>query len=170
IDALARAAQDPDSGIRLIGQARGAAEPDASRWPFVTPCAYALPSVAHLREEHFGPVLHVVRWGPGTAALSLDELIDQINATGHGLTLGVHTRIDTRAEHIARRVKVGNVYVNRGMTGAVVGSQPFGGQGLSGTGPKAGGPLYLPRFCTEQSVCINTAAAGGNAALMAGQG
>jgi RHH-type proline utilization regulon transcriptional repressor/proline dehydrogenase/delta 1-pyrroline-5-carboxylate dehydrogenase len=170
IDALARAAQDPDSGIRLIGQARGAAKPDASHWPFVTPCAYALPTVGHLREEHFGPVLHVVRWGPGTAAPSLDELIDQINASGYGLTLGVHTRIDTRAEHIARRVKVGNVYVNRSMTGAVVGAQPFGGQGLSGTGPKAGGPLYLPRFCTEQAVCINTAAAGGNAALMAGQG
>ncbi len=170
IEALSSTAQEAGSGVRLIGRAHDAAEADAWRWPFVTPCAYALPTVGHLQAEHFGPVLHVVRWGPGTAAPSLDELIDQINATGYGLTLGVYTRIDTRAEHIARRVKVGNVYVNRGMTGAVVGVQPFGGQGLSGTGPKAGGPLYLPRFCTEQSVCINTAAAGGNAALMAGQG
>jgi RHH-type proline utilization regulon transcriptional repressor/proline dehydrogenase/delta 1-pyrroline-5-carboxylate dehydrogenase len=163
---LEDAATDHTSEVRLLGRAP---VPDASlvaRWPFVTPSAWSIPRVGLLTDEHFGPILHVVRWGPGCEADSLDALIDRINATGFGLTLGVHTRIDGRVEHVARRVRVGNVYVNRGMTGAVVGSQPFGGQGLSGTGPKAGGPLYLPRFATEQVVCINTAAAGGNAALM----
>ena len=158
------------SGVRLIGRAPPPDAASAARWPFVVPVAYALPNVGALTQEHFGPVLHVVRWGPGYEADTLDALIDQINASGFGLTLGVHTRIDTRVDHIARRLRVGNVYVNRGMTGAVVGSQPFGGQGLSGTGPKAGGPLYLPRFATEQVVCINTAAAGGNAALLARAG
>lgn len=163
---LASLASQRDSGVRLIGQS---ASPDATQdvtQPFVVPSAWSIPRVDMLTDEHFGPILHVVRWGPGCEADSLDALIDRINATGFGLTLGVHTRIDARVEHVARRVRVGNVYVNRGMTGAVVGSQPFGGQGLSGTGPKAGGPLYLPRFATEQVVCINTAAAGGNAALM----
>ena len=89
-------------------------------------------------------------------------------ALGYGLTLGVQTRIDTRAEHIAAVARIGNVYVNRNMIGAVVGVQPFGGEGLSGTGPKAGGPLYLLRFVAEQTVTVNTAAAGGNAALLAG--
>jgi RHH-type proline utilization regulon transcriptional repressor/proline dehydrogenase/delta 1-pyrroline-5-carboxylate dehydrogenase len=152
--------------IRLLGRAPAPETALAARWPFVTPSAWSIPRVGLLTDEHFGPILHVVRWGPGCEAESLDALIDRINATGFGLTLGVHTRIDARVEHVARRARVGNVYVNRGMTGAVVGSQPFGGQGLSGTGPKAGGPLYLPRFATEQVVCINTAAAGGNAALM----
>jgi RHH-type proline utilization regulon transcriptional repressor/proline dehydrogenase/delta 1-pyrroline-5-carboxylate dehydrogenase len=102
-----------------------------------------------------------VRWGG-----ELDALVDSINALGFGLTLGVQTRIDSRAERIASCARVGNVYVNRNMIGAVVGVQPFGGEGLSGTGPKAGGPHYLPRFCVEQTVTINTAAAGGNAALL----
>jgi RHH-type proline utilization regulon transcriptional repressor/proline dehydrogenase/delta 1-pyrroline-5-carboxylate dehydrogenase len=103
------------------------------------------------------------------AAGRLDELIDDVNATGYGLTLGIHSRIDTTARTIGERVRVGNVYVNRNMIGAVVGSQPFGGQGLSGTGPKAGGPHYLPAFATEQSVSSNTAAIGGNASLLAGE-
>jgi RHH-type transcriptional regulator, proline utilization regulon repressor / proline dehydrogenase / delta 1-pyrroline-5-carboxylate dehydrogenase len=85
---------------------------------------------------------------------------------GYGLTLGIQTRIDSRAEALAREARIGNVYVNRNMIGAVVGVQPFGGEGLSGTGPKAGGPNYLPRFCAEQTVTINTAAAGGNVALL----
>ena len=111
----------------------------------------------------FGPVLHVVRW----RADRLDALLDDIASTGYGLTLGIHSRIDATAEHVVRRLANGNVYVNRSMIGAVVGTQPFGGSGLSGTGPKAGGPNYLRRFATEQIVTVNTAAAGGNASLLA---
>ena len=98
----------------------------------------------------------------------LDQTLDAIAATGFGLTLGVHTRIDETARRVCARLDVGNVYVNRSMIGAVVGSQPFGGTGLSGTGPKAGGPGYLTRFAIEQTISTNTAAAGGNAALLAG--
>jgi RHH-type proline utilization regulon transcriptional repressor/proline dehydrogenase/delta 1-pyrroline-5-carboxylate dehydrogenase len=108
-------------------------------------------------------VLHVVRW----RADKLDELLADIAGNGYGLTLGVHSRIDDTVEHIAARLANGNVYVNRNMIGAVVGTQPFGGTGLSGTGPKAGGPNYLRRFATEQVVTVNTAAAGGNATLLA---
>jgi RHH-type proline utilization regulon transcriptional repressor/proline dehydrogenase/delta 1-pyrroline-5-carboxylate dehydrogenase len=108
-------------------------------------------------------VLHVVRWHPE----GLDAVLDQIAGNGTGLTLGIHTRIDARATRIASRLSNGNVYVNRSMIGAVVGTQPFGGNGLSGTGPKAGGPNYLRRFANEQTVSINTAAAGGNATLLA---
>jgi RHH-type proline utilization regulon transcriptional repressor/proline dehydrogenase/delta 1-pyrroline-5-carboxylate dehydrogenase len=110
----------------------------------------------------FGPILHVVRW----KAEALEQLIDDIAANGYALTLGVHSRIDTTVEEIAARLPHGNVYVNRNMIGAVVGTQPFGGTGLSGTGPKAGGPNYLRRFVTEQVVTINTAATGGNASLL----
>jgi RHH-type transcriptional regulator, proline utilization regulon repressor / proline dehydrogenase / delta 1-pyrroline-5-carboxylate dehydrogenase len=95
-------------------------------------------------------------------------VVRQINALGYGLTFGVQTRIDGRAQQLAHAARVGNVYVNRNMIGAVVGVQPFGGEGLSGTGPKAGGPHYLYRFCAEQTVTVNTAAAGGNVALLAG--
>ena len=136
----------------------------ASSFPrLVAPVAFELQRVADLRQEIFGPVLHVVRWG-GDA----DAVLQQINALGYGLTLGIQTRIDSRAERLARLAHIGNVYVNRNMIGAVVGVQPFGGEGLSGTGPKAGGPHYLYRFCAEQTLTINTAAAGGNAALLAG--
>jgi RHH-type proline utilization regulon transcriptional repressor/proline dehydrogenase/delta 1-pyrroline-5-carboxylate dehydrogenase len=106
----------------------------------------------------------VLRWRG-----EVDALVARINALGYGLTLGIQTRIDSRALRIAALARVGNVYVNRNMVGAVVGVQPFGGEGLSGTGPKAGGPHYLYRFCAEQTLTINTAAAGGNAALLAGQ-
>ena len=106
--------------------------------------------------------MHVVRY----RAADLDKVVDAVNAMGYGLTLGVHTRIDAVAQRIAARARVGNVYVNRNMIGAVVGVQPFGGTGLSGTGPKAGGPHYLHRFATEQTVTINTAAVGGNASLL----
>jgi len=129
----------------------------------LAPVAFEIASVAELKTEVFGPVLHVVRWGGDPMAL-----VREINALGYGLTLGVQTRIDSRAEQVARAARIGNVYVNRNMIGAVVGVQPFGGEGLSGTGPKAGGPHYLYRFCAEQTVTINTAAAGGNAALLAG--
>ena len=96
----------------------------------------------------------------------LDALVDAINATGFGLTLGLHTRLDSTVRRVIARSRVGNVYVNRNMIGAVVGVQPFGGNGLSGTGPKAGGPHYLPRFAVEQTVSVNTAAVGGNATLL----
>ncbi|MBI5333036.1 MAG: L-glutamate gamma-semialdehyde dehydrogenase [Burkholderiales bacterium] len=134
----------------------------------LAPSAWLIDDLAWVREEVFGPVLHVLRWGPGCAITDVDALVDAINGLGFGLTLGVQTRIDGRARRIAQRARVGNVYVNRGMTGAVIGVQPFGGEGLSGTGPKAGGPLYLPRLCVEQTVTINTAAAGGNLDLLGG--
>ncbi len=130
---------------------------------FIAPCAFELTRIADVAQEIFGPVLHVVRWGGDVGAV-----LAQINALGYGLTLGIHTRIDSRALRLAHAARVGNVYVNRNMIGAVVGVQPFGGEGLSGTGPKAGGPHYLYRFCAEQVLTINTAAAGGNAALLAG--
>ena len=130
---------------------------------FIAPIAFELPRIADVTQEIFGPVLHVVRWGGDVGAV-----IAQINALGYGLTLGIQTRIDSRALRLAHAARIGNVYVNRNMIGAVVGVQPFGGEGLSGTGPKAGGPHYLYRFCAEQVVTINTAAAGGNAALLAG--
>lgn len=133
------------------------------RHTHVMPVAFEIPHVNELREEIFGPVLHIVRWSG-----DVDTLVSAINALGYGLTLGVHTRIDERALAIAARARVGNVYVNRNMVGAVVGVQPFGGEGLSGTGPKAGGPHYLHRFCVEQTLTINTAAAGGNVALLTG--
>ena len=115
-----------------------------------------------LPREVFGPVLHIIRY----ASNRLDKVIDDINQSGYGLTLGIHSRIETRAEDIRRRVRVGNVYVNRNMIGAVVGVQPFGGMGLSGTGPKAGGPQYILRFANEQTYTVNTAAVGGNANLL----
>jgi RHH-type proline utilization regulon transcriptional repressor/proline dehydrogenase/delta 1-pyrroline-5-carboxylate dehydrogenase len=133
-----------------------------ARGHFFAPLAVEIDGIARLEREVFGPVLHVVRF----AGSRLDEVVDQINGSGYGLTLGVHTRIDSVARRVAARARVGNVYVNRNMIGAVVGVQPFGGCGLSGTGPKAGGPYYLPRFGTEQTVTINTAAVGGNATLL----
>jgi RHH-type proline utilization regulon transcriptional repressor/proline dehydrogenase/delta 1-pyrroline-5-carboxylate dehydrogenase len=129
---------------------------------FFAPRAYEIDGLARLEGEVFGPILHVVRWRGDR----LDEVIDQINATGYGLTLGVHSRIDETARQIRSRLRVGNVYVNRNMIGAVVGVQPFGGEGLSGTGPKAGGPHYLQRFAVERTLSIDTTAAGGNASLL----
>jgi RHH-type proline utilization regulon transcriptional repressor/proline dehydrogenase/delta 1-pyrroline-5-carboxylate dehydrogenase len=128
----------------------------------VPPTLVEIASLEQAGEELFGPVLMVLRWSGDPLAL-----IRRINALGYGLTLGIQTRIDGRAEQLARAARMGNVYVNRNMTGAVVGVQPFGGEGLSGTGPKAGGPYYLLRFCAEQCITVNTAAAGGNATLMA---
>ncbi|MDZ3833251.1 MAG: bifunctional proline dehydrogenase/L-glutamate gamma-semialdehyde dehydrogenase PutA [Sphingopyxis sp.] len=131
---------------------------------FVPPAIIRLDNVTDLKREIFGPVLHIATWKGG----ELDALIDAINASGYGLTLGVHTRIDGVAAHVAARAQVGNVYVNRNQIGAIVGSQPFGGRGLSGTGPKAGGPHYLHRFAEEKTISTDITAAGGNAALMAG--
>jgi RHH-type transcriptional regulator, proline utilization regulon repressor / proline dehydrogenase / delta 1-pyrroline-5-carboxylate dehydrogenase len=129
---------------------------------FFAPRAFEIDDLSQLKREVFGPILHVIRYD----ADKLDSVIDAINATGYGLTLGIHSRIDNRHEYICERLKVGNAYVNRNMIGAVVGAQPFGGEGLSGTGPKAGGPRYLYRFCVERTLSVNTTAAGGNAALM----
>nr|WP_068873430.1 bifunctional proline dehydrogenase/L-glutamate gamma-semialdehyde dehydrogenase PutA [Xanthomonas translucens] len=149
-----------DREARLIAVA--ANDDGTAHGSFFAPRAYELQSLAQLQREIFGPVLHVIRW----KADQLDAVIEQINATGYGLTVGVHSRIDETIERIAARVQVGNVYVNRNQIGAVVGVQPFGGQGLSGTGPKAGGPHYLLRFATEKVVTVNTTAAGGNASLL----
>ena len=133
------------------------------RGTFFAPTAVEIDALSQLTGEVFGPIVHLIRY----KAHKLDNVIEAVNATGFGLTLGVHTRVDATARYIAARVKAGNVYVNRNMIGAVVGVQPFGGRGLSGTGPKAGGPYYLHRFATEQTVTINTAAVGGNASLLA---
>ena len=150
---------------RLRGEARLLGEsPVKSSLPrLVAPVAFEIAQIADLKAEIFGPVLHVVRWGG-----EVMDVVAHINALGYGLTLGIQTRIDSRAQRIADAARIGNVYVNRNMIGAVVGVQPFGGEGLSGTGPKAGGPHYLYRFCAEQTVTVNTAAAGGNAELLAG--
>lgn len=130
---------------------------------FFAPRAYEIDSLKRLPKEVFGPILHVIRY----AARDLDQVIEAINATGYGLTLGIHSRIDATIEHISKNIRAGNHYVNRNMIGAVVGVQPFGGEGLSGTGPKAGGPHYLHRFASERTVTVNTAAVGGNATLLA---
>jgi len=130
---------------------------------YVAPTIIELDRARALKTEVFGPVLHVVRWRAG----ELDALLDDIAGNNYALTLGIHSRIDATVAHIAARLPHGNVYVNRNMIGAVVGSQPFGGSGLSGTGPKAGGPAYLHRFTREQVVTVNTAASGGNATLLA---
>jgi len=129
---------------------------------YVAPHIFELTDAGQLTEEVFGPVLHVVRY----KADQLEGVLAAIERAGYGLTLGIHSRIDDTIEAVVDRLSVGNIYVNRNMIGAVVGVQPFGGRGLSGTGPKAGGPHYLPRFATEQTVTVNTAAAGGNAALL----
>jgi RHH-type proline utilization regulon transcriptional repressor/proline dehydrogenase/delta 1-pyrroline-5-carboxylate dehydrogenase len=144
---------------RLIAKAP---VPDGLAGPYLAPHAFEIPDASLLTREIFGPVLHVVRFS-GDA---LDEVIERINASGYGLTLGVQSRIDETVARIVRRARVGNIYVNRNMVGAVVGCQPFGGEGLSGTGPKAGGPHYLARFGVERTLSIDTTAIGGNASLL----
>jgi RHH-type proline utilization regulon transcriptional repressor/proline dehydrogenase/delta 1-pyrroline-5-carboxylate dehydrogenase len=130
---------------------------------FVAPTIIEINSILDLNRENFGPILHVARF----AAEDLAQVVDDINATGYGLTLGLHSRIEATRRLVQSRARVGNFYVNRNQIGAVVESQPFGGEGLSGTGPKAGGPHYLARFATERVTCIDTTAAGGNASLLA---
>ena len=136
--------------------------PGTEHGTFFAPQAFEIDSAARLTGEVFGPILHIVRWH----ADRLDAVLDEVAATGYGLTLGIHSRIDETVRHILGRLRVGNSYVNRSMIGAVVGVQPFGGEGLSGTGPKAGGPRYLHRFATERTVSTDTTAAGGNATLL----
>jgi RHH-type proline utilization regulon transcriptional repressor/proline dehydrogenase/delta 1-pyrroline-5-carboxylate dehydrogenase len=135
---------------------------DAARGTFFAPALIEVDSVDRLQREVFGPVLHVLRY----RGRDLEKMIGAVNATGYGLTMGLHSRIDARARKVARLSGAGNLYINRNMIGAVVGVQPFGGAGLSGTGPKAGGPHYLPRFAHEFTVSNNIAAVGGNASLL----
>lgn len=164
IDAAAKQRLDDHvAAMRRLGRAAWAGEVPGLGGTYVAPHVIALGGISELTAEHFGPILHVVRWKAG----ELDKVIAEIDATGYGLTLGVHSRIETTVERVAARLSTGNIYVNRNIIGAVVGVQPFGGHGLSGTGPKAGGPHYLMRFATEQTVTVNTAAAGGNASLIA---
>lgn len=137
--------------------------PETAKGCFVAPTIVELGSIRDLTREHFGPVLHVVRFGAGELA----QVVDDINAVGYGLTLGLHSRIAETRRFVQAHARVGNFYVNRNQIGAVVESQPFGGEGLSGTGPKAGGPHYLARFATERVMTIDTTAAGGNASLLA---
>jgi len=134
----------------------------AAKGTFVPPTVIEIDSLVQLPGEVFGPVLHVIRY----AADDLDKVIAAINGTGFGLTFGVHTRIENTVRRLTNQVRAGNCYVNRNMIGAVVGVQPFGGQGLSGTGPKAGGPHYLYRLMSEQVLTVNTTAFGGNASLL----
>ncbi|MEE3003771.1 MAG: bifunctional proline dehydrogenase/L-glutamate gamma-semialdehyde dehydrogenase PutA [Pseudomonadota bacterium] len=135
---------------------------DHGKGTFFMPRAYEIDSIKLLKEEVFGPILHVIKY----KMKDLDNIIDDINATNFGLTFGVHSRIDAKSLYIKNKVNVGNIYINRNIIGAVVGVQPFGGEGLSGTGPKAGGPNYLKRLCHERTLTINTAAVGGNTSLM----
>ncbi len=156
--------QQAYDGIRRhIERLQGAAgtRHSAGESRFIAPQVFEVERISEVTQEIFGPVLHVVRWSGDPQAV-----IEQIDALGYGLTLGIQTRIDSRAQALAAGTRTGNIYVNRNMIGAVVGVQPFGGEGLSGTGPKAGGPHYLYRFCAEQTVTVNTTAAGGNVALL----
>ncbi|MCF2525199.1 bifunctional proline dehydrogenase/L-glutamate gamma-semialdehyde dehydrogenase PutA [Bradyrhizobium sp. G127] len=164
IDTEAKARLDAHI-VRMIHSARVHFAGEAPPGNFVAPHVFELKGAEELTEEVFGPILHVVRY----KAADLERVLQSIAASGYGLTLGIHSRIDDTVEAAVDRLSVGNVYVNRNMIGAVVGVQPFGGHGLSGTGPKAGGPYYLPRLATEQTVTINTAAAGGNVGLMTGE-
>jgi RHH-type proline utilization regulon transcriptional repressor/proline dehydrogenase/delta 1-pyrroline-5-carboxylate dehydrogenase len=135
----------------------------ANKGCFVAPTIIELDSILDLKRENFGPILHVARFRGD----ELGQVIADINTTGFGLTLGLHSRIEATKRFVQARARVGNFYVNRNQIGAVVESQPFGGEGLSGTGPKAGGPHYVARFATERVTCVDTTAAGGNASLLA---
>ncbi len=147
-----------------LGKRIGQTRPTMSgKGTFFAPVAYEIDDLSLLEGEVFGPILHVIRYNNK----GLDRVLEAIEKTGFGLTLGIHSRINATCQYIYSKARVGNVYVNRNMIGAVVGVQPFGGEGLSGTGPKAGGPRYLHRFAVERTLSVNTTAAGGNAALMA---
>jgi RHH-type proline utilization regulon transcriptional repressor/proline dehydrogenase/delta 1-pyrroline-5-carboxylate dehydrogenase len=166
IDDAAKKALDEHLGW-LEKNAKRICRPDlpkeTARGSFFAPALYEIKSLSQLNRENFGPLLHVIRF----PADGIDQVVGQINATGYGLTLGLQSRIDTVRDYVEEHARVGNFYVNRNQIGAVVESQPFGGEGLSGTGPKAGGPHYVARFATERVTCIDTTAAGGNASLMA---
>jgi RHH-type proline utilization regulon transcriptional repressor/proline dehydrogenase/delta 1-pyrroline-5-carboxylate dehydrogenase len=156
-EALVRHIGKLRAGARLIGEAKAPASGN-----FVAPIAFELPIEALPKTEVFGPVLHVCPFRRS----NLGSVLQWIGDTGYGLTLGVHSRIQSFVDSVVREARVGNIYVNRSMIGAVVGVQPFGGEGLSGTGPKAGGPHYLFRFATERTLTVNTAAVGGVTELL----
>lgn len=166
IDAEALAALERHAG-RLEGEGREICRapllPALAHGTYFAPRAFEIDHLSMLEREVFGPILHVIRW-PGD---HLERVLDAIDATGYGLTLGIHSRVESTIQRIRQRMRVGNLYVNRSMIGAVVGTQPFGGEGRSGTGPKAGGPHYLPLFASERTVTVNLAAAGGNPQLLA---
>jgi RHH-type transcriptional regulator, proline utilization regulon repressor / proline dehydrogenase / delta 1-pyrroline-5-carboxylate dehydrogenase len=136
--------------------------PHGMEGSYFQPCAFELNDLTLLPREVFGPILHIIRF----KADELNKVIDMISETGYGLTLGIHSRIESTINYVVKRMPVGNIYINRNIVGAVVGVQPFGGEGLSGTGPKAGGPHYLPRLCVERAVSNNTTAIGGNTTLV----
>lgn len=129
---------------------------------FLQPHIFEINTLSQLKREVFGPILHIIRFKSD----KIDKIVDDINSTGYGLTFGIHSRLESRAQTLAKQLNIGNIYVNRNMVGAVVGVNPFGGQGLSGTGPKAGGPHYLMRFATEKTFTVNTVATGGNTELL----
>ena len=159
LEELQAHAERMEKDFRLVGKAP--LQPGEDGF-FLAPTAFEIDSISDLEKEVFGPLLHIVRFG----SRELDRVIDAVNGTGYGLTLGVHSRIERTQRYIASRVMAGNCYINRNMIGAVVGVQPFGGERLSGTGPKAGGPHYMLRFATERTLTVNTAAVGGNASLL----
>ncbi len=159
-DALLAHISELDRRAVFVGRAKGKA-----RGNFVLPCCYEIGSINELEDEHFGPILHIIRY----RVKDLPRIFEEIRATGYALTLGIHSRNENMVELICRHVSAGNVYINRNMIGAVVESQPFGGFGLSGTGPKAGGPWYLNRFVQERSISNNIAAIGGAIDLMGGE-
>jgi RHH-type proline utilization regulon transcriptional repressor/proline dehydrogenase/delta 1-pyrroline-5-carboxylate dehydrogenase len=166
IDAAARDMLERHARAIVQGSAwhhRCALDSATESGTFVAPLAVQIGSLGVLEREVFGPILHVLPY----RSRDLESLVDAINGTGYGLTFGIHSRIDSTVRRVCSRVSAGNVYVNRNMIGAVVGTQPFGGCGLSGTGPKAGGPHYLHRFAHERTLTINTSAVGGNASLLA---
>jgi RHH-type proline utilization regulon transcriptional repressor/proline dehydrogenase/delta 1-pyrroline-5-carboxylate dehydrogenase len=129
---------------------------------FFAPVAYEIDNLRLLEREIFGPILHVIRY----RAKDIESVIDEINNTGYGLTFGIHSRIQNFVDKVTTRIKSGNIYVNKSTIGAVVGVQPFGGRGLSGTGPKAGGPQYLRAFACEKVISTDITASGGNASLV----
>ncbi|HYC99168.1 aldehyde dehydrogenase family protein, partial [Brevundimonas sp.] len=135
---------------------------EAAHGSFVAPAMYEIDALSDLNRENFGPILHVVRY----SADELGKVVEAINATGYGLTLGLQSRIDTVGDFVEQRARVGNLYINRNQIGAVVESQPFGGEGLSGTGPKAGGPYSLIRYASEKAISNNISAQGGDPALL----
>lgn len=159
-DQLKRHSERMDNDARLI---KAISLPqDSEQGSYFAPRIYEIEKLSQLRQEVFGPILHIIRY----QASRLNEVVEAVNNTGYGLTLGIHSRIDSTIDYITRHARCGNSYVNRNIIGSVVGSQPFGGEGLSGTGPKVGGPHYLQRFATERVVTVNTAAVGGNIALL----
>jgi RHH-type proline utilization regulon transcriptional repressor/proline dehydrogenase/delta 1-pyrroline-5-carboxylate dehydrogenase len=160
VEMLQKHAERMNNEAKLIYEVK--LNQEAQNGSFFAPRAYEIEGLHILKREVFGPILHVIRY----KKKDLGKIIESINSTGYGLTLGIQSRIDETIAYIQQNVKAGNAYVNRNMIGAVVGVQPFGGEGLSGTGPKAGGPHYLPRLCTERTFTINTTAAGGNATLL----